>query len=64
MALANPKNLAISGAATDLQLGDQLSQQLADQEEERKKRLLQQQGNNVLSPAGAMLGLSSGIPGA
>lgn len=36
----NPKNYAISSAAADLGLGDQLTQQLADQEDERKKKLM------------------------
>ena len=37
----NQKNYAMNPAVSDLGLGDQLSQQLDDQEEERKKKLLQ-----------------------
>lgn len=38
MSQANPKNFALSLAATDLGLGQMLSQQLQDQEAELKKK--------------------------
>lgn len=59
------KNLSLAPAATDLGLGDQVQQQLEDQEAERKKKLLQMSkmpvygpatqallGNQLLGPAG------------
>ena len=45
------KNFAISSAGVDLGLGDEVQQQLADQENERKKKLLQQSKLPVYGPA-------------
>lgn len=38
--MTSAKNNALSPAAVDLGLGDQLTQQLADQEMERKKKIM------------------------
>jgi hypothetical protein len=59
------KNFAMTPAAQDLGLGDQIKQQLDDQEEERKKMLLQQAkqaGSNgaPLSQASQHLGFPAG----
>ncbi len=44
-----------SSAASDLGLGDQLGQQVADETEEmRKKRMLELQQKQQLGPAGSM----------
>ena len=40
--MASAKNISLSPAASDLGLGDQLKQQLDDEEEARKKKMLQQ----------------------
>lgn len=47
---------ALSGSAvTDLGLGGQLSQQVADEtDEQRKKRLAQMQQSALLGPSGSM----------
>lgn len=50
----NQKNYAMNPAVSDLGLGDQLSQQLDDQEEERKKKLLQASGKG--QTLGGLLG--------
>jgi len=51
------------GAGTDLGLGDQLVQQLADQEAERRKKELQNAPLNATSTGGAMGGGTLGIIG-
>lgn len=38
------KNFSLTGAASDLGLGDQVKQQLEDQNDERKNKLLNQAG--------------------
>lgn len=74
MALPGPgsaKNFGLSPAAHDLGLGDQLVQQLQDQEEERKKKLLQlgqvpnANGLNGISPGAMQLigGMGGGLKG-
>lgn len=60
---ANPKNLGISAAATDLGMGDMLGQQVqSETEDARKKRLaaMQQQGMTGGFAAMDLLGGSSG----
>jgi hypothetical protein len=45
----------VAGAASDLGLGDLLSQQVAGEtEEQRKKRLAQMQQSQLLGPAGSL----------
>jgi hypothetical protein len=51
MASVSGKNFAISSAGVDLGLGDQVQQQLQDQEEERKKKLLQMSKMPAYGPA-------------
>lgn len=48
------KNIALSPAASDLGLGDQLVQQLQDQDAERKKKLMgaQQQAQSPMGIIG------------
>ena len=61
----NTKNFALSGAATDLGLGDMLLQQREDETEEAKRRrMMLDQLKQSLSPSGAssMLNLM-GRPG-
>jgi hypothetical protein len=66
MPSTNVKNLPISPAASDLGLGDQLIQQIQDDDEERKKRLLAQanqaagQGPGSLAMSPAVASLMSG----
>jgi hypothetical protein len=51
----NPLSTGVSGVATDLGLGGQLSQQVKDEtDEERKKRLAQAQQQSLLGPAGSL----------
>lgn len=49
--MTSAKNYALSPAAADLGLGEQLTQQLADQETERKKKLMGGAGKNALPAA-------------
>lgn len=59
MPVPNPKNLGISTAGIDLGLGNQLSQQLEDEEDERRKKALKnnpgQYGDSTLGPASMSL---------
>lgn len=64
MAQTSAKNFMLSPAAMDLGLGDQLKQQLDDQEIERKKKLAQAaQGGAGLGPATMSLFGFGGSPG-
>ncbi len=52
MATMNLKNVALSAASSDLGLGDQLQNQVQDDEEQqRQARLNQQRNQGALSPA-------------
>jgi hypothetical protein len=44
MAMTSGKNMALSSAATDLGLGDEVKAQLQADDDERKKKLLQASG--------------------
>lgn len=63
-------NPGLSPAATDLGLGDMLSQQVAGEtEEQRKKRMLELKQKQQLGPAGSLavtspFGMQGGLPGA
>jgi hypothetical protein len=59
----NQKNFALSPAATDLGLGDLITQQLEDEEAERKKKALQAaQQPQALGPATMSLFSAGGAP--
>lgn len=60
MAQTARKNLALTPATQDLGLGDQITQQLQDEEEERKKKLLKGQSDVLGSASMALLGKASG----
>lgn len=62
--MQSAKNMMLSPAATDLGLGAQLQQQVADTVEERRKKLLKQAGvlefGAAMSPAAqSLLGAGS-----
>lgn len=54
MAVPNPKNFALTGAASDLGLGDMLQQQVQDQSDELKKKRMAGQPTAPLFGAAAM----------
>lgn len=63
MATMNQKNFSLSPAASDLGLGDMITQQLEDEEAERKKKALQATQNpQTLGPATMSLFSSGGAP--
>ena len=53
------KQLSLAPASADLGLGDQITQQLSDQEEERKKKMMGA-SHKLGGSLGDALGLSSG----
>lgn len=64
MPTTSAKNYALSLAATDLGMGDQLTQQLQDEtEEQRKRRLLNQQMQAAVNPQSAVMSLGMGTRG-
>jgi hypothetical protein len=65
MAAVSSKNYSLSPSASDLGLGDVLTQQVQDEtEEQRRRRLLQQQMQAAVNPmsagAAGALGLALG----
>ncbi len=52
MAMPNPKNAGLTGAAADLGggLGDLTSQELSDEEKERRKKLMKANGGQQQDP--------------
>lgn len=59
MPATRPSGLTRAPASADLGLGDQITQQLADQEEERKKKMMGA-SHKLGGSVGDALGLSSG----
>jgi hypothetical protein len=55
MPLANPKNFALSPAATELGLGDMLMLQLETETEERRKEALRRRREEVTGAAASEL---------
>lgn len=69
--MMSQKNFGLSPAAIDLGLGDNLKQQLEDEQEERRKKLLGTGkyglpnvfGDNALAPSAASAALFGGLAG-
>lgn len=58
--MASGKNMPLSPAVSDLGLGDQLVQQVQDDDEERKRKLLAQ-ADQMKQSQSAALALSPGV---
>jgi len=53
MPQVSQKNFPLTGAATDLGLGDMVGEQLSDEEKDRRKKLMQSQAMGMNQAMGA-----------